>query len=75
VQNFKQACALPYTPYRQKRDICGRPGRNDPQPVSTGRRLNVAPTAARKISGFGVFVPSAAGDVSSAEERAGINGK
>jgi len=28
--------------------------------VSTRRRLNVAPTAARKISGFAVFVPPTA---------------
>lgn len=60
VENFKQAVhSRTHFPYRtETRNICGRPGRNDPRSVSTRRRLNVAPTTARKITGSAVFVPS-----------------
>lgn len=55
VENFKQACTLVHTVldgnaiFAEDRDETTRA-------VSTGCRLNVAPTAARKISGFAVFV-------------------
>lgn len=58
MENFKQACTLVHTVldgnaiFAEDRDETTRA-------VSTRCRLNVAPTAARKISGFAVFVPFA----------------